>query len=86
MSLKLNTKSFIEKANLKHEKFYDYSKVEYELSCKKVIIICPLHGEFEQEANSHLQGHGCKICRNEKLNLENSWQIVQSVVSSLNTN
>ena len=24
--------------------------------------MCPLHGEFEQQARKHLEGHGCKHC------------------------
>lgn len=28
----------------------------------KVTIVCPIHGEFKQEAQSHLQGHGCPKC------------------------
>lgn len=32
-----------------------------------VKIYCQKHGWFEQEANSHLQGHGCKKCHEEKL-------------------
>ena len=28
----------------------------------KVIIICKEHGEYLQQAGSHLQGHGCKTC------------------------
>lgn len=32
-----------------------------------MVIICPEHGEFEQNAHSHLSGHGCKKCSYEKL-------------------
>jgi hypothetical protein len=39
--------------------------VKYISSNKKVKISCPLHGLFEQEANSHLMGHGCKLCANK---------------------
>ena len=53
---------FIEKANKIHNNFYDYSKVDYKHSEKKVIIICPNHGEFEQIPANHLQGKGCKKC------------------------
>ena len=45
-----------------HGDFYDYSKVIYINSCTKVIIICPVHGEFEQTPNSHLSGQGCPEC------------------------
>ena len=44
----------------------DYSKTEYINSRTKVCIICPEHGEFWQNANSHLQGNGCEKCGNSK--------------------
>ncbi len=59
---KLTTEDFIEKARLVHGDNYDYSLVEYMNSSSKVVIICPVHGEFEQECNSHLMGSGCSKC------------------------
>lgn len=53
---------FIEKANEVHGFKYDYSKVQYRNNHEKVYIICPTHGGFWQEPNSHLQGYGCKKC------------------------
>ena len=58
----MNTKEFIEKAKLIHGDKYDYSKVEYTKSKEKICIICPVHGEFWQQANSHLQRKGCNRC------------------------
>lgn len=43
---------------------------DYVNSKSKITIICPKHGEFKQEAESHLQGHGCPICGNEISNAE----------------
>lgn len=63
---------FINRANEKHGYKYDYSLVEYVESVKKVIIICPLHGEFKQVANSHLQGCGCPKCGFEHMGEINS--------------
>ena len=57
-----NTKDFIEKAKKIHGDKYDYSKIEYTNSKSKMIIICPTHGEFWQDANHHLQGCGCPKC------------------------
>ena len=59
---KLTTQEFIEKAKQVHDNFYDYSKTEYVISRQNVIIICPLHGEFEQRPSSHLSGCGCPKC------------------------
>jgi len=57
------TVKFIQKANTVHPlKKYGYTKVNYVHSKTKVIIICPIHGDFEQTPNSHLQGKGCPEC------------------------
>lgn len=45
-----------------HGDKYDYSKVVYVGLQIKVIVICPVHGEFEQTPNNHLKGHGCAKC------------------------
>ena len=59
---KSSTEEFIKKAIKIHSDKYDYSKVNYISRHKKVIIICKEHGEFEQEAGSHLSGCACKEC------------------------
>ena len=53
---------FVERAKKIHGDKYDYSKVEYKGVHTKVCIICPTHGEFWQEPNSHLHGNGCPKC------------------------
>lgn len=62
MSKKVTINDFINRARLKHGNKYDYSKVQYEKLSDKIIIICPIHGEFLQSAANHLQGKGCKEC------------------------
>ena len=64
--MKNKKESFIEKSNKKHNSKYDYSKVEYINSQRKVCIICPEHGEFWQTPVAHVRGHGCPICSNHK--------------------
>lgn len=59
---KLTTEQWIEKAKVVHGDKYNYSKVMYVGSKIKVTILCPVHGEFEQIPNSHLQGCGCILC------------------------
>lgn len=54
--------TFIKEANLKHNNKYSYNKVIYINSNKKIIIICPTHGDFTQTAGSHLSGKGCSKC------------------------
>lgn len=65
MPRKSNTYDFIEKSKKVHGDKYDYSKTEYSGSDKKVIIICPKHGEFRQTPSMHLYGNGCPICAKE---------------------
>lgn len=65
---KLTNDAFIERAKLKHGDKYGYSKVEYTGTHNNVIIICPEHGEFSQEAKSHInRGSGCPMCSKIKL-------------------
>lgn len=59
---RLTTKDFVERARRTHGDKYDYSKVEYVDAKTKVCIICPEHGEFWQEAHSHLRVCGCAVC------------------------
>jgi len=61
-----STKDFIIKASQIHNK-YDYSKVNYKNSHTKIIIGCPIHGDFEQLPYHHLNGHGCNKCGIDKL-------------------
>lgn len=67
MPKKLSTKDFIEKAKIIHGDKYKYDKVKYILSNKKVIITCPIHGDFKQKPNGHLDGKGCISCKIEKI-------------------
>ncbi|QKE60599.1 hypothetical protein KPP_11861 [Klebsiella phage KPP-1] len=53
---------FIQEAKTVHGETYDYSLVDYKTARKKVKIICKTHGVFEQLAESHIRGRGCKMC------------------------
>jgi len=66
-NIKKTTEQFIEKSKLKHGEKYDYSLVEYKNKLTIVNIICPKHGIFQQRPDLHLQGFGCKICNESKL-------------------
>lgn len=68
MITRSNTDEFIKKAVVKHGDRYDYSLVDYVLSCEKVCVICQRHGKFFIRPNEHLMGGGCKRCANEKSN------------------
>jgi len=62
MPAKLTTNQFIAKAKKVHGDRYDYSKVKYENSLKRVNVYCPEHGLFEALPKSHLKGSGCPEC------------------------
>ena len=57
----VDTNDFINRVCAIHNNFYDYSKVEYINNHTKVCIICPIHGEFWQTPDKHLNGQGCPI-------------------------
>ena len=67
-NIKKTNEQFAEEAKRIHNDKYDYSKVIY-LDCyTKVEIICKKCGTtFWQEANSHLQGHGCPNCATKSI-------------------
>ena len=50
---KLTIEEFIERARIIHDNKWSYSKVDYINNHTKIIIICPIHGEFEQTPNNH---------------------------------
>ena len=53
---------FIIEAKKIHNDFFSYEKFNYVNAHTKGVIICPIHGEFEQNPNDHLQGKGCPKC------------------------
>ena len=73
-----NIDSWMEKVKQVHGDWYDYSKAVYTGSSNKLTIICPIHGEFQQQANTHRQGGGCIKCgyrktKNAKLLTQDQW-------------
>ena len=67
----MNQVEFIDGCKIVHGDKYDYSKVSYVKKLEKIIIICKIHGEFEQLAHSHITGQGCIYCSgNYKSNTE----------------
>lgn len=67
------TEQFIHDAISVHSDMYDYSLVEYIGAHKKVKIICPNHGDFEQAPHDHLKGKGCSKCSHTTSKQENQW-------------
>lgn len=63
MGVRLTQNQFIEEANKIHSNHYDYSKVKYINNKTKVIIGCPIHGDFLQSPRNHIhKGAGCLDC------------------------
>jgi hypothetical protein len=60
--VKLTIEEFINKARLKHGVKYTYENTHYVNGKTRVIITCFRHGNFEQRANHHLDGRGCRRC------------------------
>ena len=54
--------NFIQKSNKVHNNRYEYTKVQYTTTNEKVIITCPIHGDFQQTPQGHLHGRGCSKC------------------------
>jgi len=60
---RLTQDQVIAKARLIHGDKYDYSKLNYTTTQNKITIICPEHGEFELQANEHINlASGCRFC------------------------
>lgn len=71
------TEEFIERCKIIHGNKYDYSKVNYINMHSKITIICPIHGEFEQIAQNHIQGYNCPICSSSK-NEQKIWKLLNN--------
>ena len=61
--MRLTTRDdFVARANSVHMLKYSYDRAVYKGMATKLTITCPEHGDFEQTAGNHLQGHGCSDC------------------------
>jgi len=56
----------VERARKIHGDKYTYPPFDEIPVGKKMKIICPIHGEFEQTAFAHMKGQGCPKCVGEK--------------------
>ncbi len=57
------TDKWIKEVSIIHNNKYDYSQSIYKSVRDKLIIICPDHGNFEQNPYNHKKGQGCPDCR-----------------------
>jgi very-short-patch-repair endonuclease len=58
----------VKRAKIVHGNKYDYPKFSNISVLKKMKIICPIHGEFEQVVYAHLRGQGCPKCIGKRRN------------------
>ena len=70
--LRHTTEKFIARAKAMHGDTYDYSEVVYANALTDVKIGCHKHGVFMQTPSSHVNGHGCIKCSNEKFGASRS--------------
>ena len=54
--------NFFKKVSEIHKNKYDYSLSKYIDNRQKIIIICPIHGQFTRQPCKHLRGYGCSKC------------------------
>ena len=79
----LTTSEFIEKGKTIHKGKYIYDKTIYNGTYEYLTVTCPIHGDFSQRANDHLNGHGCPICGN---NMSIAEKEIEEYVNSLGLN
>lgn len=71
-SLMTTTIEFIERGKEIHNDKYIYSETDLLKRDEKgrVIIMCPIHGNFKQTPSHHLEGRGCPKCNSSKMEKE----------------
>lgn len=55
-----------------HNNKYFYNNTVYQNDRSKIVITCPLHGDFSQRVGHHLQGRGCPECGKALAGFKNS--------------
>ena len=79
---------FKQEAQVLHNNIYDYSKSIYLSATDNIIIICAIHGEFEQTPNRHLNGGGCKKCaiENTRIRMSIPWETYKEDLHKIHNN
>ena len=73
---------FLEAAIAIHGNKYNYSVANYINHYRKIKIICPEHGEFEQLPSNHLSARGCKMCGNNITQNKNKKLLVDFITNA----
>lgn len=81
----MTTEEFKNRASIIHNYFYNYDLVKFENYSKKVKIICPKHGLFEQSPRSHLYNKSkCPICATEQNRISKKKSLEKFIQESKN--
>ena len=80
MATRSNLQEFIKKSQKIHGNIYKYDFFIYKNCKTKSLITCYIHGNFEQNANNHMQGQGCPLCKNERIAKSNSKYNLQTFI------
>lgn len=67
-----NVEKFLNDCRKMHGDKYDYS-YETNFSQSKIIVVCPIHGNFTICPSKHKNGQGCKKCGLNTSKVENEW-------------
>lgn len=63
----ISNEEYIKRCKVIHNDKYVYDNTLVNGNLHNTVIIgCPIHGDFYQEANEHLRGHGCPVCGGNK--------------------
>ena len=82
MSKKKTKEEFLEIASVLHGHKFDYSKIDYITTQKKVEIVCSIHGSFFQTPSNHMKGQGCPECGKISRSLSQRSSAESFVISS----
>lgn len=71
---RLTQEEYVTKAVEMHGAVYDYSKTKYVNSTTKIIITCPIHGDWETNPRNHISRYtgkcGCPKCSGKTLSTD----------------
>lgn len=74
-----SNEQFIAEAKAVHGDKYGYGKTRYKNKRTKVVVTCPIHGDFEIRPDKLLDGHGCMECGKISKNKKQSKTLEQFV-------
>ena len=70
---------YIRRCKEVHGDKYTIVDVYHERTTDKIHLRCPIHGDFYQQADSFVKGHGCSECGNKRLSTEQFIERVEAL-------